>query len=213
MTANRLQSTKASDLSIEGVVAGDAIVDGPDLRGWAFTRRSAAARLRGRLRHRTSRGRIGGGSPSLGARVALLFADHGHVHFGEGVVIGPDFHGFFTGPVSFGHGVFVNRGCHFIAMAGLSIGDDVRFGERVSIHDESHIFEPVSETAAHRDHYRTKPVSIGDRAWIGANAVILPGVHIGADSVVAAGAVVRSDVPPGVLAAGVPAVVVRELRP
>ena len=115
--------------------------------------------------------------------------------------------------MSFGHGVFVNRGCHFIAMAGLSIGDDVRFGERVSIHDESHIFEPVSQTMAHRDHYRTKPVFIGDRAWIGANVVILPGVHIGADTVIAAGAVVRSDIPAGVLAAGVPAVVVRELRP
>ena len=47
MTANRLQSAKAPDLSIEGVVVGDAIVDGPDLRGWAFARRSARGAAEG----------------------------------------------------------------------------------------------------------------------------------------------------------------------
>jgi maltose O-acetyltransferase len=211
VTVSRLQRPKRPDLSVESAV-GEPIVHGPDLGGLAFARRTAVARLRGRVRLRTSRGRMGGSSPSLGGRVDLLFSGRGHVHFGEGVVIGPDFQGFFSGPVSFGQGVFVNRGGHFVAMAGLSIGDDVRFGERVSLHDESHVFEPVSETAAHRDDYRTKPITIGDRVWIGANVVILPGVTIGADSVVAAGAVVRADIPPGVLAAGVPAVVVRELK-
>jgi maltose O-acetyltransferase len=212
MTVNRLHGGKAQGLSIDGVTAWGEIVDGPQQRGLGVAVRAAMARLRGMLRHRTSRGRIGGQSPILGGRVSLLFGGHGHAHFGEGVVISSAFYGFFAGPVSFGHGVFVNRGCHFVAMAGLDIGDQVRFGERVSIHDESHIFEPVSETAAHRDDYRTKPISIGDRVWIGANVVILPGVRIGSDSVVAAGAVVRSDIPSGVLAAGVPATVVRELR-
>jgi acetyltransferase-like isoleucine patch superfamily enzyme len=212
MTAHRLQGAQVPDLSIEGVVAGDDIAAGPELRGLAVALRAATARFRGILRRQASRGRIGGQSPILGSRVSLLFAGHGHAHFGEGVVISPDFHGFFSSAVSFGNGVFVNRGCHFVAMAGLDIGDDVRFGERVSIHDESHIFEPLSETAAHRADYRTKSISIGDRVWVGANVVILPGVRIGADSVVAAGAVVRKDIPAGVLVAGVPATVVRELR-
>lgn len=211
MTAHRLQSGQVPGPSITGAVMDD-ITPGPELSGMAAALRAKTARLRGLVRHRISRGRIGGQSPVLGGRVSLVFAGDGHAHFGKGVVISPDFAGFFSGSVSFGQGVFVNRGCHFVALAGLDIGDDVRFGERVSIHDESHIFEPLSETAAHRDDYRTKPVSVGDRVWVGANVVILPGVHIGADSVIAAGAVVRTDIPAGVLAAGVPATVVRELR-
>ena len=59
----------------------------------------------------------------------------------------------------------------------------------------------------------TKPVVIGDDVWIGANAVILPGVTIGPHSVVAAGAVVTRDVPPGCVVGGVPAKVIRQLEP
>ena len=58
----------------------------------------------------------------------------------------------------------------------------------------------------------TAPVVIGDNVWIGANATILPGVTIGSMSVVAAGAVVTKDVPSGVLVAGNPAVIKKELR-
>ena len=205
MTAHRPQASKPS-------IKPDHIVPGPELLGFVVTLRAKVARVRGLLRQRISRGRMGGQSPILGSRVSLAFAGAGHAHFGEGVVIGQDFTGVFAGAVSFGHGVYVNRGCHFVALAGLDIGADVRFGERVSIHDESHIFEPLSETAAHRGDYRSQAISIGDRVWVGANVVILPGVHIGADTVIAAGAVVRKDIPAGVLAAGVPATVVRELR-
>jgi acetyltransferase-like isoleucine patch superfamily enzyme len=57
----------------------------------------------------------------------------------------------------------------------------------------------------------TNPVTIGDDIWIGANAVILPGVTIGDHSVVAAGAVVTKDVPPHTLVAGVPAKIIKTL--
>ena len=57
----------------------------------------------------------------------------------------------------------------------------------------------------------TNPVTIGDDIWIGANAVILPGVHIGSHCVVAAGAVVTKDVPPHSLVAGVPAKVIKQI--
>jgi acetyltransferase-like isoleucine patch superfamily enzyme len=57
----------------------------------------------------------------------------------------------------------------------------------------------------------TRTITIDTNVWIGAAATILPGVTIGADSVVAAGAVVTHDVPPATVVAGVPAVVIREL--
>lgn len=87
----------------------------------------------------------------------------------------------------------------------------MRFGERVSIHDSDHEFEPVPISAEMRDASSSSPISIGDRVWIGANSVILRGASIGADSVIAAGSVVRGSIPPGVLAAGVPAKVIRPL--
>ena len=57
------------------------------------------------------------------------------------------------------------------------------------------------------------PIVIGDKVWIGANATVLPGVTIGKGAIVAAGAVVTRDVPPNTIVAGVPARVVREIRP
>jgi acetyltransferase-like isoleucine patch superfamily enzyme len=62
-------------------------------------------------------------------------------------------------------------------------------------------------------HVEIKPVTIGDKVWIGLNAIILKGVRIGEGSVVAAGSVVTHEVPPYVVVAGNPARVVRELTP
>lgn len=56
-----------------------------------------------------------------------------------------------------------------------------------------------------------KPISVGDRVWIGGNAVILPGVTIGSDTVIGAGSVVTRDIPAGVLAVGNPCRVLREI--
>ena len=71
---------------------------------------------------------------------------------------------------------------------------------------------PFAKDRPERPKLKTKPVRICDNAWIGMNAIILKGVTIGENSVVAAGAVVTKDVPPNVIVAGNPAVVVKELR-
>jgi maltose O-acetyltransferase len=97
----------------------------------------------------------------------------------------------------------------------VDIGRTVRFdwshGRHITIGDDATIVEGAVILCHDASSYRTQgltrvaPVSIGRRAFIGANALILPGVHLGDDAVVAAGSVVTKSVPAGVVVAGVPA--------
>lgn len=103
-----------------------------------------------------------------------------------------------------GKNVFINHFCSFLDLGGITIEDDVLIGPRVSITSENH---PVS--VEDRKTLVPGAVTIRKNAWIGAGATILPGVTIGENSVVAAGAVVRNDVPANTVVGGVPA---RELK-
>ncbi len=108
------------------------------------------------------------------------------------------------GPIRIGSRVFVNVGTVIIAVKGIEIGDDVAFANEVMVLDsDSHGIEG-------RPHVEA-PVRIGDGTWLGARAMVLPGVTIGKRVLVAAGAVVTRDVPDDVLVAGNPARVVRSL--
>lgn len=113
------------------------------------------------------------------------------------------------GHLEIGSDCFFNEGLHLVCVKNVSIGNRVRCGERVSIHDENHVFEPWP--SGDRAQLTTDPVCIGDDVWLGANVVVLPGASIGAGTVIGANSVVRGEIPPGVLAAGVPARVVRQL--
>jgi len=103
----------------------------------------------------------------------------------------------------FNVGVLINLG------AEVSIGDRVGLGHQVMILTETH---PIGSPERRAGPVLARPVRIGDGAWLGTRALILPGVEIGAGAVVAAGAVVTKDVPPNVLVGGVPARVLRELE-
>ncbi|MCW2606384.1 MAG: transferase [Frankiales bacterium] len=97
-----------------------------------------------------------------------------------------------------GERVFVNQGCTFLDQAGIRLGDRVMVGPRVTFITAGHPVDP-----AERKLYLTgAPIDVGENAWIGAGATILPGVSIGADAVVAAGAVVVDDVPAASLVTG-----------
>jgi acetyltransferase-like isoleucine patch superfamily enzyme len=96
----------------------------------------------------------------------------------------------------------------FTGHAPIDVGDGVMIANRVNLVTSGHPVEPDQRRA----YITAAPIAIGANAWIATAATILPGVSIGADSVVAAGAVVTRDVPPATLAAGVPAKVVRDLR-
>jgi acetyltransferase-like isoleucine patch superfamily enzyme len=93
---------------------------------------------------------------------------------------------------SFGEGVFINQGCFFLDFGGITIGDRVMIGPRVTLSTAGH---PV-ELDERYNFITHAPIVIEDDVWIGAAATIIPGVTIGRGSVVGAGAVVAKDVPP-----------------
>ncbi len=119
----------------------------------------------------------------------------------------PPFHTDSGRNLRFGRNVFVNHGCTAMDSGGIDIGDDVMIGPNVQLLSSGHPLDP----ATRRRSITTAPIRIGRGVWIAAGAIVLQGVMVGDDAVVAAGAVVTKDVPPRTLVAGVPARVIREL--
>ena len=101
-------------------------------------------------------------------------------------------------------------GLHNTIIGPVSIGNHVNLAQGITVTALNHNFEDT-EKRIDEQGVSTTPVVIDDDVWIGANAVILPGVHIGNHCVVAAGAVVTKDVPPHSLVAGVPAKVIKQI--
>ncbi len=116
------------------------------------------------------------------------------------------FHTNFGGHIRLGKNVFINHGCSFLDLGGITIEDEVLIGPRVNLVTEDHPVDPAT-----RKTLILKRIVIKRNAWIAANATILPGVTVGENSVVAAGAVVREDVPPNTVVAGVPARIIKKL--
>ena len=99
-----------------------------------------------------------------------------------------------------GKNVFINHACSFLDMGGITLEDQVLLGPKVNLITENHPVDP-----ADRRTLICKPIVIKRNAWIGAAATILPGVTIGENAIVAAGAVVSKDVPANTVVGGVPA--------
>lgn len=125
----------------------------------------------------------------------------------ERTAIFPPFYTNFGKFINLGKNVIINHACSFLDLGGITIEDDVMIGPRVNITSESH---PVE--IAERKTLVPSKVVIKRNAWIGAAATIMPGVTIGENSVVAAGAVVTKDVPAKTVVAGVPAKEIKELQ-
>lgn len=104
--------------------------------------------------------------------------------------------------ISFGRNVFLNTDVRFGCMNKISLGYAVAVGPRVCFETSTHSIH--SDKGGNRT-IESKPIIVGERVWIGAGAIILPGVTIGKGAVVAAGAVVTKDVEPFTVVAGVPA--------
>lgn len=101
-------------------------------------------------------------------------------------------------------------GLHNTVIGPVTIGSHVNLAQGITITALNHNFEDKIQRIDVQG-VSTKSIVIGDDIWIGANAVVLPGVSIGNHSVVAAGAVVTKDVPPHTLVAGVPAKIIKEI--
>ena len=108
----------------------------------------------------------------------------------------------FPKQIRFGEHVFINHSFTAMSVGGIWLGDRVQIGPHVTIVTDNHDFSKRSVLIC-------KPVKIGNDVWIGANVTILPGVTVGENAVIAAGAVVTKDVPPRAIVAGVPAKVIR----
>lgn len=124
----------------------------------------------------------------------------------ETVAVFTPFHTNMGKNITFGKNIFINHDCSFLDLGGIVLEDNVQIGPKVSLVTENHPLDP-----AQRRSLICSPIRIKRNAWIGAGAIILPGVTVGENSVVAAGAVVSKDVPDNVVVAGVPAKVMRQL--
>lgn len=124
----------------------------------------------------------------------------------ESTAIFTPFHTNFGRHTIIGRNVFINHACSFLDLGGITIEDDVLIGPKVNLITENHPIDPTN-----RKTLLCAPILIKKNAWIGAAATILPGVVIGENAVVAAGAVVTKNVPDNTIVAGVPAKVVKEI--
>ena len=111
-----------------------------------------------------------------------------------------------------GDGVVLGRGSHVIASRPVVIGDNVFCGPGVYITSDNHSYDDP-EAPIGRQWPRSAPVEIGANSWLGVGAIVLPGARIGRNVAVAAGSVVRGEVPDRVLVAGAPARVIRRWDP
>lgn len=128
--------------------------------------------------------------------------------FGEHSNIRPPFRCEYGYQIHVGDRVFANFGLVCLDVARITIGDDTRIGPGVQLLTPTHPLEP----GPRREGWESaQPITIGRNVWLGGAVMVCPGVTIGDDTVVGAGAVVTRDLPAGVLAVGNPALVVRPL--
>lgn len=128
---------------------------------------------------------------------------------GEGCYIEPPFHSNWAGGhVHFGDNVYANFNLTLVDDTDIYVGNKVMFGPNVTVATAGHPIDPELREQAMQYNI---PVHIGDNVWIGANAVVLPGVTIGENTVIGAGSVVTKDIPANVVAVGNPCKVLREI--
>ena len=125
----------------------------------------------------------------------------------ESVRVFPPFNINYGKSTTFGKGSFVNFGCTFLALGGITIGEGVFIAPHCVLATEYHLEDPET-----RHTLLTKPIVVKKNAWIGASATILAGVTIGENAIVAAGAVVTKDVPDKAVVGGVPAKVIKMIK-
>lgn len=122
----------------------------------------------------------------------------------ESFTMFPPFYSDFGKNITIGKRVFINSGCCFQDQGGITIGDGTLIGHHVVLATINHDLAPERRATSHLE-----PIIIGENVWIGANVTVTSGVTIGDGAIIAAGAVVTKDIPPNVIAGGVPAKIIR----
>ncbi len=128
-------------------------------------------------------------------------------HVGDGVVVRAPFYCEY-GAISIGDGTFVNVDAVMLDVAPITIGAACQIAPRVQLLTPT---QPIDPEPRRLGWEYGEPITIADNVWLGGGVIVCPGVSIGEDTVVGAGAVVTRNLPAGVVAAGVPARVLREI--
>jgi maltose O-acetyltransferase len=128
--------------------------------------------------------------------------------FGEGTEIRPPLYCDYGYQIRVGARTFINYGAVLLDVAAIIIGDDVQIGPNVQLLTPTHPLDPEARRAKLE---AARPITIGHNVWLGGGVIVLPGVSIGENTVVGAGAVVTKDLPANVVAVGNPARVIRQL--
>ena len=137
------------------------------------------------------------------AVLELLFGE-----IGENSVVEPPLHCSYGENTYIGNNAYLNAFCTILDNNEVRIGNHVMIGPAVQLYTAAHLLQASARVAGWEV---TKPIVIEENVWIGGRAVVLPGVTIGRNAVVGAGAVVTRDVPPSTIVVGNPAKVKREI--
>jgi acetyltransferase-like isoleucine patch superfamily enzyme len=140
--------------------------------------------------------------------------DEGRLTVGEGTLLEPGCWLTLSpaARISIGRGCFLNRNTMLAAHDRIEIGDHVMFANNCFVGDADHRFDDPELPITWQGFVSKGPVRIGSNCWFGAGCVVTSGVEIGDRCVVGANSVVTDDLPSGVIAAGAPARVVREIE-
>lgn len=147
--------------------------------------------------------------PSEGKKRARLLKEM-FAEIGEGCYIEPPFHSNWGGHhVHFGKDVYANFNLTLVDDTHIYVGDNTMFGPNVTVATAGH---PILPELREQGYQYNASVHIGTNCWIGAGAIILPGITIGDNVVVGAGSVVTKDLPDNVVAVGNPCRILREIN-
>jgi maltose O-acetyltransferase len=146
------------------------------------------------------------GATELDERRRILEALLGDI--GDDSVIRPPLQMDYGYQTKIGARCFLNMGVVILDVARVIIGDDVQIGPNVQLLTPTH---PLDADQRRSRLEAAEPITIGDNVWLGGGVIVCPGVTIGCDTVVGAGAVVTKDLPAGVLAVGNPARILRTI--
>lgn len=138
------------------------------------------------------------------ARIARLLGKAG-----EGLHVNTPFQCDYGANIEVGDKFFANFNLVILDEAKVAFGSHVYIGPNCSFYTAVHPIDPVRRNA---DIECAKPITVGDNVWFGGNVTVLPGVSIGSNTTIGAGSVVTRDIPDGVVAAGNPCRVIREIK-
>lgn len=181
---------------IERLNAGECVKAGSDMHKIMCELSGEAMRITCRLN----------GSYHKPDEVRLLFSELIGKQVDESFMMFPPFYTDCGRNITVGKNVFINSCCNFQDQGGITIGDGSLIGHKAIFATLNHGF--ASED---RGSLYPAPIVIGKNVWVGASATLLPGVTVGDNAIIAAGAVVTKDVPQNAIVGGVPANVIRTL--